>query len=192
MIELIVALFILILGVTSLVSLNITTVKTGAENKDQILASNLAREGVEIVRNIRDSNWLAGKNFAAGLSSGNDYTGTIFYTFAPVFEMVFTANSFEDDPLVSTPIYIYNNFFYQPYPLLFVGSEKTKFKRLITLDRICRNNTTDIETIRESGFSCDSATETLAGIRVYSDVQWTNTAGVIRTVRLEDKLYDWR
>lgn len=56
--------------------------RTEFAKRDLIIASNLAQEGIEIVRNIRDNNWKQGKKaFIAApfLSDGNycvDYFGT--------------------------------------------------------------------------------------------------------------------
>lgn len=36
----------------------------------RLVAANLAQEGIEVVRNIRDTNWLEGENWDTGLSAG--------------------------------------------------------------------------------------------------------------------------
>ena len=59
MLEAMVSIFILLVGVTG----SLVLVSSGITNfnisKNRIIASNLAQEGLEIVHNIRDNNWLA-------------------------------------------------------------------------------------------------------------------------------------
>lgn len=47
---------VVMIGVTALISLNITN---AALLRNRLIAANLAQEGIEIVRNIRDNNFLA-------------------------------------------------------------------------------------------------------------------------------------
>lgn len=53
-----VAVFVLIMGVTAAVGLAIFALNTSTNVVKQIVALGLAREGVEAVRNMRDTNWL--------------------------------------------------------------------------------------------------------------------------------------
>ncbi|KKT87829.1 MAG: hypothetical protein UW95_C0008G0012 [Parcubacteria group bacterium GW2011_GWC1_45_14] len=50
------ALFVLSVGITGTLSLIATSVSNSNESRDAIVASQLAQEGVELVRNIRDTN----------------------------------------------------------------------------------------------------------------------------------------
>jgi len=59
LIELAIAISVFSLAILSAFSLAISNQRLAAENYDRVLAANLAREGVELVRNVRDSNWLA-------------------------------------------------------------------------------------------------------------------------------------
>lgn len=59
LLEALTSIFILLVGITGsmvLVSSGITNLNT---SKNRLIASNLAQEGLEIVHNIRDDNWLA-------------------------------------------------------------------------------------------------------------------------------------
>lgn len=58
LIETIVALFILIMGVSASVGLAIFAFASSNTIVKQIIATGLAREGLEAVRNMRDTNWL--------------------------------------------------------------------------------------------------------------------------------------
>ncbi len=58
MMEMIIALGIVTLITTSVLALAVATIKTSSFSKQKFQAINLAQEGLEIVRNIRDTNWL--------------------------------------------------------------------------------------------------------------------------------------
>ena len=60
LIETIVAIFVLTTALTTGLGLAIYSFTTTSLSQNEIIASNLAREGVEVVRAMRDSNWLAG------------------------------------------------------------------------------------------------------------------------------------
>lgn len=59
MVEVIFSLFIIAVGLTGSILLISGSLKNSMGTRDQIIASQLAQEGLEIVRNIRDSNWAA-------------------------------------------------------------------------------------------------------------------------------------
>ena len=56
--EVMTAIFILTVGVGAALSLMNQTLATGSVIEQRLIASYLAQEGIEIVRNIRDSTWL--------------------------------------------------------------------------------------------------------------------------------------
>ena len=56
--EVVIAISVVIVGLVSIMSLVIFNINVQGYNHNMLIASNLAREGVEIIRNIRDSNWL--------------------------------------------------------------------------------------------------------------------------------------
>jgi hypothetical protein len=59
LIETIIAIFVLTTALVSSLALVIYVLSNSGLNQNQIIATNLAREGVEIMRKRRDSNWLA-------------------------------------------------------------------------------------------------------------------------------------
>lgn len=73
--EIIVAMGIIISILTSSLVLITLTVNSTKTSRSKIIAINLSQEGLEIVRNIRDNNWLAGYrsplNWRQGLGPGN-------------------------------------------------------------------------------------------------------------------------
>ena len=58
LVELIIALGVFSSGIMAAFTLALAGLNTSIENFDRINAANLAREGIELVRNERDSNWL--------------------------------------------------------------------------------------------------------------------------------------
>lgn len=58
--EAIVAIFVITAGIVGVSSLVAQTISSATFSKDKLIAAYLAQEGIEIVRNIRDTNWLEG------------------------------------------------------------------------------------------------------------------------------------
>jgi prepilin-type N-terminal cleavage/methylation domain-containing protein len=106
-----------IVGAMALVSFSVSSISL---NKSKITATNLAQEGLEIVRNIRDSNWLADKKtpdtWQDGLGAGNyraQYNQLGLLSFS------------------STPLKINSNGFYQ-----YSSGTNTSFYRKIIISHI--------------------------------------------------------
>lgn len=58
LLESIVAIYILVVGLTSVISLTANSLSAVSRFKQELIASNLAQEGLELVKNKRDSNYL--------------------------------------------------------------------------------------------------------------------------------------
>ena len=65
LIETLVAAFILTMGITAAVGLAIFALASSTSVAKQIIATGLAREGVEAVKNMRDTNWLKSSSIDA-------------------------------------------------------------------------------------------------------------------------------
>lgn len=59
---------LVLVGVMLSISLSLSS---AARVKNNLIAANLAQEGLEIVRNIRDKDWHSGGSFGASLANGN-------------------------------------------------------------------------------------------------------------------------
>jgi Tfp pilus assembly protein PilV len=70
--EVIVAMAIITMGMVGVLSLVIQNVEAQYINKNILIASGLAQEGLELVRNIRDLNWLT-----PGVDPNNDWKRNI-------------------------------------------------------------------------------------------------------------------
>lgn len=71
MIEILAVLFVVSMALTGIVSLIIQNTQVQSINKNNLIASSLAQEGIELVRKTRDSNWRAGQAFDTNLSDGS-------------------------------------------------------------------------------------------------------------------------
>ncbi len=71
LVEALVAVAIFSIGTTAAVVSVIQTIKLSERVKTQVVAANLAQEGIEIVRNIRDSNWKSSLSWDTNLPSGS-------------------------------------------------------------------------------------------------------------------------
>lgn len=95
LIEVLAALFIMMIGVMGVMGLVVRTVAFNSSVNSQLVASYLSQEGLEIVRNIRDGNFLkihkgAGGQWNDGLTScpvacGADYNDLALGSFQDTF-----------------------------------------------------------------------------------------------------------
>ncbi len=78
-IEVLVGIFIFTLGLISIYLIMVSSLKLNDYNKNQIIASNLAREQIELVRNVRDSNYktLHSWNWIPNWWATPDFTKTL-------------------------------------------------------------------------------------------------------------------
>jgi len=85
-VEIIIAISIFFIGVVGIFSLLASSIKTASFSVDNFTASQLAQEGMEIVRNIRDQNWLNFEAYSTGLLTCQagceiDYNDAVFGTY---------------------------------------------------------------------------------------------------------------
>ncbi|MCK5319886.1 hypothetical protein KAJ61_00670 [Candidatus Parcubacteria bacterium] len=154
-----------LLGVFSLVLQNIQVQKV---NKNMLVASMLAQEGLELVRNIRDDNWIAIPVVDWDLDiagwANNDFA--IDYTMALI-----NANGIGD---VLARLYknSVNNF----YTHTADGNTATQYYRLIIVDGI------------DASSPADGITDYY---KIKSHIQW-NENNVLKDYIAETHLYNWR
>lgn len=194
MLEAIIATGIIVTAISS--ALTLVSSSINAEKNSQALlgAGNLAREGIEAVRAIRDSNWLAGAQWDLGIAGGAgfDYTGI------PVFAPASNSWSISWTPnAVSTTAPRVCRHTTGAHIGLQVnttaagcaaGTVDTGYRRLVIVDAICDNGPGNY-TVVTSGTGCGSAEK--VGIRVTSRVLWAVGTNV-RTLNMEERLYNWR
>ncbi len=69
--EALVAVTIILVGIISIVTLAVTLTKASKLQQGKVVALNLAKEGLEVSKNIRDTNWLSNNNFFEGFQNSN-------------------------------------------------------------------------------------------------------------------------
>lgn len=176
--------------------------RSGIENRRMELKSiavNLAREGVEVIRGMRDSNWLAGDRFDKELFDDAQDPGIDTVDGTPVFDISLGGWSLNFAP---NPGDINNPSFPEPESVVrvvpdnnFVSGDTyqqgvasgtaTPFRRIFYTRALCSN----AETTPVNGYDCPPATK--IGVAVAVLVHWTDR-GKDFTVAAEEHLYDWK
>ncbi|MDZ4230056.1 MAG: hypothetical protein U1C53_02865 [Candidatus Veblenbacteria bacterium] len=197
LVEAVVAVGVLITGIVAVVSLAQSNLSASKGVESRLVAVNLAREGVEAVRSLRDGNWLKGRTGASGsanawdtgFNSSGDATGTaiaILDVNTLSWTIDFTPTGFSDSRtrMRRHPTRgLYRQSLDNP-----VGETTTQFSRLITVYAICWNNPGNQET--NNAVTCPGGF-VKAGVRVISEVQWQEGNRTAKMV-LEEWLYNWR
>src|SRR6185436_5212342 len=60
LLEAILALGIILVGLGAILTFTLKNIAAATDSGQRIVAANLAREGIDVIRGLRDSNWLAG------------------------------------------------------------------------------------------------------------------------------------
>ncbi len=196
-IEAIVAIAIISIALVGFLSQSTYNYVASTDVYNRNIALNLAREGIEVIRGVRDSNWLAGcpdpdkpgcYYWDTGLTDGKGKYLTVDYDgSAGGWTIQFTNENF-DQCVASEKCLLYINSagFYTTNS---AGTEPTKFFRQTELKPICQTATAcGGDGICDFGQSCPIKQ---IGIRVISGVRWQQGQDW-RHVELDDDLYNWR
>jgi len=195
LLELLVALFILVSALAATVVLIVTSINAGREGRNRLIATNLAREGIELVRNIRDSNWSDPNSIQwnDGLTFDNGSTNDT--TAVPIIDsdhssplfIDFSADGITDDQwtrIRQTGVQY----------LQYQDGGNSAFYRILRLTAICRKDDGGSEALPVknsfTGNDCDAGYSEV-GVRVISEVCWPSS-GSNKKVIIEDRLYDWQ
>jgi hypothetical protein len=206
LLEAMVALLVLMVGIVGGMVLMISTTMAARISHDQLMAANLAREGVEIVRSIRDSNWL--KIEAGELNSGVSYKWddglyepsnhwygayphmddttkiwSLVYTNvadgADIWKVRLDGRDFTDGGL------------FNQYAVVPASPEisTSKYTRKIFTYPICSDGTT--ETVLSADGQVCGAVKIKVGVQVTAVVKWYDN-NQTRTTSVEARLYNWK
>ncbi len=195
LIELLVALGVMSVGLFAAIALVYSNLGLVERDTDEVIVVNLAREGIELVKQARDTNWLNGAAFDVGLvnpSDAHDFTAT------PVWDGVvaqptfaFTANDFTDSAVnivlagpTSTRMYANQNVTAD------ITGIATPFQRLLTLHPICVD-AANTETVLNTGSCEETPGLSKIGIRIESHVHWTRRS-IAKDFVMYDDIYDWK
>lgn len=126
LLELVTSIFIIMLALGAIYFLLRQIIVASSFLPNQLTAIYLAQEGIEVVRNIRDTNWIEGEDWKNGLQGySSDEEGCEINDGAQLSYNSQSLEAYDKD----TPLYIYNGFYTQT-PL----GEKTSFKRRIVIN----------------------------------------------------------
>lgn len=70
LVEIMAVLLIVALGIIGVANLAVQSIQAQTINKGNIIANQLAQEGIEIVRQVRDTNWLKERDWKTGFDTG--------------------------------------------------------------------------------------------------------------------------
>lgn len=73
LIEVIIGISIITLIITAAAEVTQTSIKMGSITAHELIAHHLAEEGLEVVRNTRDTNWMRNEGWKKGLDDGVTY-----------------------------------------------------------------------------------------------------------------------
>lgn len=201
--ELIVAMGIIIVGLFSVWALFFSNFSAEQEAETRMVASNLAREGIEAVKNLRDSNWLALEDNATTTSGlwtwDNGFAASGYYTMGNIFS---TSSSYvgsttliliPDQNSAVTGLYVNKDGFYDYN----ASGRITVFSRFLTIKNICcasanglkcDNNVFDYKSL---GVACSSG-QIKIGVDVVCETRWLAGNKKMEKVTLEDQLFNWK
>ena len=163
---------VLVIGILGVFSLVIQNVQVQTINKQYLVASMLAQEGVEIVRNRRDNNWLDDDHpvWYKGIADGdNNFTVDYLDPDNDPYTFDFTPDNITDN---AAQLYLDTNSFYTHVS---AGNVATPFYRLI-------------EILNPTDHNGDSEIDSF---QVVSKVQW-KIQGQTHEYIAETLLYNWR
>jgi len=133
LIEVILAVFVITIGITGAVNLATYSISNVAVGKSQIIATNLSQEGLEIIRNIRDSNWLKDIDWNDGLKTDGDYR--VQYNSLDLLDISDSPALNIDNTNPDYVVYLYDD-----------GKPKSRFSRKISIANI---NSYEIKVVSE-------------------------------------------
>jgi hypothetical protein len=216
LLELIIAIGVISVGLFGVWGLFLSNYTAQREAQARIIGANLAREGVELVKNIRDSNWLLGAENIPCVYDGastnpdpcrwdsgllGDGTARIMNPFSTLdargdndgetLELDFNVDNLSDD---LARLYRDEDGFYSHE----MGSS-TVYRRIIETRVLCCTAGTDDNLrcanasyeMKDLGLQCSTPSELLIGINVRSQVGWIFNDSE-RDIVIEDQLFNWK
>lgn len=195
LIEVITALAVIAIGLVGVLSLATTNVRNQGIGLSRLIANNLAREGIEVARNIRDTNWLSGVSWYAGLENDASHCAVLDMPRTSTFD--FVACPSNGTSFMSAPYRLLRNAETATHGSTVIpfdehrqqgsggaiAGDPTAFYRKVELSPICLVN--EEETVDPCAIG------DAIGMRVTSEVAWKQS-GHNHLVRLRENVYNWR
>jgi type II secretory pathway pseudopilin PulG len=194
LLEAIVAIGVLSTAIVAALSLAVASLAAEQVSLDQVTAGNLAREGIEVVRLMRDGNWLANREWDDGLY---DAAGSLDYDGAPRFDPQAGtwAFAFGVDQLTDAGAIVYRHTggdggavvgLFRQASAAPGGAVDSGFRRLVTMNPICEDASGNLAVITSGTCPADGK----VGVQALSSVRW-QSAGRVHELTVEERMYDW-
>jgi type II secretory pathway pseudopilin PulG len=216
--EVVIAMSVIVIGLVSIMSLVFFNINVQNYNHNMLVASNLAREGIEIIRNVRDSNWLnSDKDWDESLfieeGSTEDEDANSFVTISwnqwPNFPErssgygivpagMLWENCINDEyqtgsaicKLSLIPLDAYPSYKIFSHSINSLVGEDTNFYRMIYINEICAIGTEE-NILNDYRDFCENHGRTKIGMQVISKVGWKNK-GSMKIIEVEERIYNWK
>lgn len=196
LLEMLLALSVISVGVMAAFTLSTANLNTVKANGQRVLAANLAREGIEVVRNIRDSNWLkiqanadCGGTLCTWDQNLDQGTSTIAYDKTDLGLNIAAGETIEDCFTDKTCMILEKND--TGYHIYTDSGEETNMARVIILKAICQDSDDTGELETSSDLTCSGVFEEKVGLQVTSQVFWRDFSKD-HTIEVVEELYNWR
>jgi len=161
LIEIIVVILVITVGVLATYIVVQEIISYTHQVSSRLTAAYLAKEGIEIVRNIRDTNWLQGESWSNGLADVGPNDWEADYNDADLIDCSFPCDPNNSD---NSPRFLkINGEFYN-----YISGSDTKFKRRIRISDIGGDNLT-----------------------VTVSVWWEEKGETYGPITVQEILYDW-
>lgn len=193
LLEMIIAMGIITTGLLSTITLVSASLAAAREGSMRLVAGNLAREGVEVARATRDSNWLKNVSFEEGLvGAGNNRTAIAL--FGPPWSFDFTPSGVGDAAAMVYEVTAAGDpqegLYLQSAAGAPAGASPTVWRRLLALYPVCRDAGGNDSVVEGESAVCPGGSSEV-GLDVRSRVVWTEK-GRAHEAAAEEKIYDWR
>lgn len=179
--ETIVALGVIMTGLVSVISLTISNLNAERDAATRYQAINFAREGIELVRTMRDSNWISGSDAWKGIPRG----GNIILQFNPADGSAIAEKKSEWKEATRI-MQCSSGQFAQNIQSCATATIFSRVLNIAVLD--CGNSILNFTSPQCLEMK---KTDDIA-LRVVVTVDWQTSGGGQREITLEEILYDWR
>ena len=203
LVELIIALGVFSAGIMAAFTLALAGLNISKDNYARIQAANLAREGIELVRNQRDSNWLKidanedcdDDTEALEFCDWNDNLDYGYYT-VDLYDGLLEQDGLDADSFATLgscsdcTIYFADNHSdldsKEFFTMLSEDNKITNMKRLIEINNICLDNTEE-----EEVKMADCGDDETIGLEVISRIYW-QLLDKEHQIDVKEKIYNWK
>jgi len=188
LIEVIVALAIIVMGVVAGLTLTVYNLKASMYGEHQLVAANLARESLEIVRSKRDTNWLADEVWNKDIFTEGESNFTPSFNPADGSWSMVVADNIDVDECTNCRLYL------DPATGIYsLDDTKTRtiFSRLLIVKEICWLAVSEEEVVLDAGEVCSATEKELVGFELTSVVSF-DAYGKETETQVVDRLYNWR